>query len=220
MKPIRSLRNAAIFVETPEVGNKLTLQAREASDRLVPSWGILPPDTGELGSVDEFLVAMKEADVRALWAYPLAHRYVLNTTTMGGLLEEMQDRGIPLFLHRSESVGGGETVYRLADELLADFPALHFVIVGHGSWGEDRYFRPLMARYENFAVDTSRYELDGGIEEICGKYGPQRLLFGGAFPLTPIGGPMLTLLHADISDEDKALIAGGNLAAMLEEVRL
>lgn len=214
------VRNAAIFVETPEVGNKLTLQACETSDRLVPSWGILPPDTGELGEVDEFLAAMKEADVRALWAYPLAHRYVLNTTTMGGLLEEMQSRGIPLFLHRSESVGGGETVYRTADEVLADFPTLHLIIVGHGSWGEDRFFRPLMTRYDNFAVDTSRYELDGGIEEVCGNYGPRRLLFGGAFPTTPMGGPMLTLLHAGISDEDKALIAGGNLAAMLEEVRL
>ncbi len=214
------VRNAAIFVETPEVGNPLTLQAREVSERLVPSWGILPPQTGELGDVDEFLAAMREADVRALWAYPAAHRYVLNATTMGGLLEEMQSRGIPLFLHRSESVGGGEAVYRLADELLADFPALHLIIVGHGSWGEDRYFRPLLAQYDNFAVDTSRYELDGGIEGICGKYGPRRLLFGTAFPRTPMGGPMLTLLHADISDEDKAQIAGGNLAAILEEARL
>ena len=77
-----------------------------------------------------------------------------------------------------------------------------------------------MERYDNFAVDTSRYELDGGIESIVETYGPERLLFGTQFPETPPGAALLTLLHADISDEDRALIAGGNLARMLEEVRL
>ena len=99
-------------------------------------------------------------------------------------------------------------------------PAPALVITAHGSWGEDRLFRPLMARYPHFAVDTSRYELDGGIEDVCRAYGPERLLFGSNFPETPMGGPMLTLLHAEISDDDRALIAGGNLRRILEEVRL
>ncbi len=215
------VRHVSIWEETPEVGNPITAEARAASDRLVPSWGILPPHTGELGDVDEFLAAMKLADVRSLWAYPAAHRYVLSATGVGGLLEEMQDRGIPLFLNRRTAVeGGSAAVYEVADRVLADFPTLHLIIVGHGSWGEDRFFRPLMARYQNFAVDTSRYELDGGIEGICDAFGPERLLFGTNFPETPMGGALLTLMHADISDEDRALIAGGNLSRMLQEVRL
>jgi len=213
------VRHAAVAVETPEVGNRLTSEGCAGRPRLVPSWGILPPQTRELGTVDEFLQAMREANVRALWAFPAVHRYHLNTTTMGALLDEMEARDIPLFLTRRGSVEG-DLVYRVADEVLADFPELHLIIVGHGSWGEDRYFRPLMERYDNFAVDTSRYELDGGIEAICESYGPERLLFGSQLPETPPGGPLLTLLHADISDEDRALIAGGNLSRMLEEVRL
>ena len=217
---VRALvRNAAIWEESPEVGNRLTSDDCAGDERLVPAWGILPPHTGELGDVSEFLAAMRAAGVRALWAYPAKHRYVLNTTTMGGLLEELQDRGIPLFLARRELPGAME-VYELADRLLADFPRLQLVATAHGSWGEDRLFRPLMARYPHFAVDTSRYELDGGIEAICRAYGPERLLFGTNFPETPMGGPMLTLLHAEISDEDRALIAGRNLRRMLEEVRL
>ncbi len=213
------VRHAAIFAETPEVGNALTSHACAGSERLVPSWGILPPQTRELGGVGEFIDAMRRAGVRALWAYPAVHRYLLNTTTMGGLLEEMEARGIPLFLTRRGSVEGDQ-VFRVADEVLADFPTLHLIVVGHGSWGEDRFFRPLMERYDNFGVDTSRYELDGGIEAICQTYGPERLYFGTQFPETPPGAALLTLLHADISDEDKALIAGGNLARLLEEVRL
>jgi predicted TIM-barrel fold metal-dependent hydrolase len=213
------VRSAAIFEETPVVGNPLTVEGAATSDRLVPAWGILPPQTGELGGVDDFLAAMKRAGVRALWAYPHVHRYLLGRTTMGGLLEELCARGIPLFLHRRQDPGQ-HAAYELAERLLADFPKLHLIIVAHGSWGEDRLFRPLMERYPGFAVDTSRYELDGGIEGICNSYGPQRLLFGTNFPETPMGGPMLQLMHAGISDEDRALIAAGNLARLLEEARL
>lgn len=212
------VRNAALWEQSPEVGNALVTAHCADDERLLPAWAILPPQTGELGTVDEFVAAMREAGVRALWAYPENHRYVLNTTTMGALFQEVTDRGIPLFIERRE-VGGG-ALYALVDGVLNDFPALHLCVVGHGSWGEDRYFRPLMERYPNFMVGTSRYELDGGIEEICGIYGPERLLFGTQFPLTPMGGPILTLLHANIRDEDRELIAGGNLRRILEGVRL
>lgn len=212
------VRTAALWEQSPEVGNALILEDCAGEERLMPAWAILPPQTGELGGIEEFIDSMRKAGVRALWAYPEKHRYVLNATTMGGLLEEMSDRGIPLFMERREVPGGG--LYALADSVLSDFPRLRMCVCAHGSWGEDRYFRPLIERYANFMVGTSRYELDGGIEDICRVYGPERLLFGTNFPETPMGGPMLTLLHAKISDADRALIAGGNLRRIIEEVRL
>jgi len=212
------VRNAALWERSPEVANPLVTEDCAGDDRLLPSWAILPPQTGELGTVAEFVDAMREARVRALWAYPEKHRYVLNATTMGELFEEMSDRWIPLFIERREVAGSG--LYALVDSVLQDFPELHLCVVGHGSWGEDRYFRPLMDAYPNFCVDTSRYELDGGIEDICRTFGHERLLFGTNFPKAPMGGPMLTLMHADISDTDRELIAGGNLRRILEEVRL
>jgi predicted TIM-barrel fold metal-dependent hydrolase len=208
------IRDFAVSEETPEVGNLLTSQAAAGYDRLTPAWGILPPQTEELGTVSEFITAMNQAGVRALWAFPSGHRYLLNRTTFGGLFEEMVSRGLPLFMPRQETSGGLDA-YATADAVLRDFPKLHFIITAHGSWGEDRLFRPLMEAYPNFGVDTSRYELDGGIAEICQKYGPHRLYYGSNFPHTPMGGPMLTLLHAKISDEDRAWVAGGNLRRVL-----
>ncbi|MGE5532190.1 MAG: amidohydrolase family protein [Bacteroidota bacterium] len=208
------IRDFAVSEETPEVGNLLTSQAAAGHDRLTPAWGILPPQTEELGTVSEFITAMGQAGVRALYAFPSGHRYLLNRTTFGGLFEEMVSRGLPLFLPRSETSGGLDA-YATADSVLRDFPRLHLIITAQGSWGEDRLFRPLMEAYPNFAVDTSRYELDGGIAEVCQKYGPHRLYFGTNFPHTPMGGPMLTLLHAKISDEDRAWVAGGNLKRVL-----
>ena len=208
------VRNVAVSEQTPEVGNPLTSQDLAAHERLTPTWAILPPQTGELGTVEQFLQSMAQAGVRSLWAFPSDHRYLLNTTTFGELFDELVAREIPLFLPRQQASGGLDA-YATADAVLRDFPELHLIIVGHGSWGEDRLFRPLMARFPNFGVDTSRYELDGGIAEVVQRYGPHRLYFGTNFPHTPMGGPMLTLLHAEISDEDRAWVAGGNLRRLL-----
>jgi predicted TIM-barrel fold metal-dependent hydrolase len=208
------VRNLAISEQTPEVGNLLTSQDLAGHERLTPTWAILPPQTGELGTVDEFLAAMDKAGVRSLWAFPSDHRYLLNTTTFGGLFEEMVKREIPLFLPRAQGSGGLDC-YATADAVLRDFPNLYLIVAGQGPWGEDRYFRPLMERFPNFGVDTSRYELDGGIAEIVKKYGPHRLYFGTSFPNTPMGGAMLTLLHAAISEEERGWVAGGNLRRLV-----
>lgn len=208
------VRNLALSEQTPVVGNLLTSQDLRAHARLTPTWSILPPQTGELGTVDEFLRNMEQAGVRSLWAFPADHRYLLNATTFGALFEELAAQEIPLFLPRQQGSGGLDC-YATADAVLRDFPKLYLVIVGHGSWGEDRYFRPLMERFPNFGVDTSRYELDGGIAEVVKKYGPHRLYFGTNFPHTPMGGPMLTLLHAGITEEEREWVGGGNLRRLL-----
>jgi len=213
------VRQAAQVDESPEVGNRLLCEQVSASDCLEPSWALLPFQTGELGDLSGFLADMRTHGVRSLWAYPSKHRYLLNATTFGDLFDEMVARRVPLFLPRAEQ-SGAFAGWALAEALLSEFPKLRLVVVGHGSWGEDRLFRPLMARYEHFYTDTSRYELDGGIAEVCRLHGPDRLLFGTAFPDTGMGGAVLTLLHCDMPDEHKAAVAAGNLQRLLSEVNL
>ncbi len=178
--------------------------------QLVPAWVLLPPQTGEW-DLESFPGEMKASGVRALWAFPGDHRYLLNKVTMGPVLEELVARKIPLFLKKD---------WELIYSVLADFPELVLVATGHGPWGRDRYFRPLLEQYPNFYIDTANYELDWGLEALCAKYGHERILFGTATPDRTMGGPLLTLLHAPISCEAKEAIASGNLERILGEVKL
>jgi len=212
------VRHAAMDNESPPVGNRLIVEETAPYAQLRPSWAILPTRTGELGTAEEFLAAMRRAGVRALWAFPSKHRYTLDGVTCGDLLSALSERRIPLFIQRGET-SRGLTGWELAGALLKEFPALILVVTGHGSWGEDRYFRPLVETYEGLYVDTSRYELDGGIADFCRKYGPYRLLFGTNLPAANPGGAMLTLAHADIGDEERQLIAAGNLDRLLSEAQ-
>jgi len=203
----------------PTVGNKLILEETKHQPRLHPAWAILPPQTRELGTPEELLADMKRHNVRALWTFPQNHKYILTASLFGELFELMTEKRVPLFMSVSAN-SMGLSGWMLADHVMRDFPQLTMVVTHHGSWGHDRYFRGLIETYENFYIDVSRYELDGGIADFCKTYGPDRLLFGTGYPMSHMGGPMLTVAQADIPAEYKKAIAGDNLRRLLGRVEL
>jgi len=202
--------DVAVRDDSPVVGNELTAEAVAGEERLYPCWGILPPQT-ELGPVDGFIDAMKTHGVRAVIAFPDEHRYLLNGITFGPLFEAMIAHQVPLLMRAN---------WERVTRLLGEFPSLTVIALEHGSWGEDRYFRPLVERYKNLYLDISRYELDGGIEAFYRRYGSERLVFGTCFPRFAVGGPLLHLLHARIPTTARERIAAGNLDELLGRVKL
>jgi hypothetical protein len=195
--------------ESPQAGNQLVVTETAGQPRLHPSWAILPPQTE--CDVAGFLDQMKRSGVRALRAYPEEGRYLLNGLTFGPLLEELVARRIPLLLGPH---------WQAADGLLREFPELTLVIVNHSDWGDDRFFRPLVEHYPRLHLDSSNYQLERGLADFVRKYGPDRLLYGSGSPNLQMGAALLTLAHADMPDEAKAAIAGGNLRRLLLEARL
>jgi len=205
--------------DSPVVGNEILLKEIEGFERLHGTFAILPLQTGELGSPEIILEKMKTRGIRAFRAFPSEHKYLMTRTALGVLYELMIERSIPLFISVNESCGGISGWY-LIENILSDAPDLTLVVTEHGSWGHDRFFRPLIEKYENLYLDISRYELDGGISDFCAKYGAERLLFGTGFPQWNPGGPILMLAQADITSKEREMIASGNLQRILRRVRL
>jgi predicted TIM-barrel fold metal-dependent hydrolase len=205
--------------ESPLVGNELLIERVRDHPRLHPAWAILPPQTGEMPGPDQLVEQMRTNGVRALWAWPSQHKYLLDETTFGPLFEELVVRRIPLFFQLTD---GGDTRagWSKASALLREFPDLTLVAADQSVWGEDHYFRPLIERYPNFHVETSHYELANGLRDFCRCYGADRLLFGTAYPKRYMGGAVLQLLHADVPQSAVQAIAGGNLLRLLQEVKL
>jgi predicted TIM-barrel fold metal-dependent hydrolase len=200
---------------SPRIGNQLLAEAIQPHPHLVGCWTVLPSHTREFPPVQELFRQMQQARVAALRIFPSAHRFLANAVTMGDVFDAMVARRVPLFV----SVRRGLDWPGIYD-LLADFSDLVCVVCDHGCWGMDRYFRPLLARYPHLYVDTAQYLLDGGLESLVADYGATRLLFGSGFPESYFGGMMMALRHAQISDQAKAAIAGGNLERILQEVQL
>jgi len=200
---------------SPQVGNQVLAEAIAPHPRLSGCWTILPNQAREFPPPPVFFDEMRKARVHALRIFPGSHRFLANAVSMGEWLEPMVARRIPLFLSLRRGIE-----WRDIYALLAEYPDLVCVISDHGCWGEDRLFRPLLERYPNVYVDTALYLLDGGTEALVADYGARRVLFGSGFPECYMGGMMLALRHAQIPDEAKAAIAGGNLERIIEEADL
>ena len=198
-------------------GNDLLSEAIGAEERLWGCWTILPPQTAEIPAGAALYARMKEERIRAVRMFPGDHRFVPSRTALGDVLDGLARRGVPLFL----SVERGATDYAAIDRLLAEFPRLTCVLCDVGIWGVDRFTRPLLERFPGVRVETSYLALhDGVIASLVEAYGAERLVFGTGFPDRLPASAMLPLLHAEIDDQAKGLIAGGNLERLIGEVKL
>ncbi len=200
---------------SPQLGNRLLADAIRSHERLIGCWTVLPNHAHEFPPPAVLFEQMRQARVAAIRIFPASHRFPANALALGELLEAMVARRVPLFLSLRRGIGW-PGVYAL----LAEFPDLVCVVCDHSCWGEDRSFRPLLARYPHVYVDTAQYLLDGGIESLVADFGAERLLFGSGFPESYPGGMMLALRHAQISEEARQDIAAGNLERILQATSL
>jgi len=193
---------------SPVVCNQEIADLCRLHRRLQPAWDILPPQTDEM-PVERLLRDMRAAGVKVLRARPDEYRFAMNALTCGELFEEISARRIPLFWAARD--------WGRMHEIVRDFPRLRVVACDLGCWGSDRYFRPLLATSENFYLEISSYELDGGITRLVRKYGAERILFGSGFHYRPMGGASLLVRNLDIPRQAKEMIGHANLERLLRE---
>lgn len=198
---------------SPQVGNQLLAEGIAAHPQLTGCWAVLPNQAREFPRPVEFILQMQAARISAVRMFPNAHKFLLNEVAVGDWLEAFSAYRVPVLLSLQYGVE-----WRDLYAILQSFPTLVCIICDHGCWGEDRLFRPLLERYPNVYVDTAQYLLDGGIEALVADYGPSRLIFGSGFPELYMGGMMMAIKHAQISEEAKTAIASGNLERILAQI--
>lgn len=196
-------------------GNRMLSETIGGQDRLRGCWTILPTVTGEL-STQDMLSKMKAERITALRAFPDLHRFILNWESMGNLMEEVIERQIPLMLSMQNGIS-----WPAVSGFLRDYPDAVCILCDLGVWSMDRMTWPLLDAYEGVYLETSMLSLHAGaLEATAERFGAHRLVFGTGLPLRYPEAPMLQLVHARISDEEKQLIASGNLDRIISEVEL
>jgi hypothetical protein len=203
--------HTAMRFDHPIVGNERVVTETAGHDRLLPTWALLPSQTGEQPPLETLLREMGRREVRALRLFPDEHRYFCDEITWGDQLAVYAERRIPLFVRAS--------LDKVA-QLLRSFPSLIVITGSQGSNPLDRYAWPLVEKFPNLIFETSGYIVDGGIEEFCKRYSASRLVFGSGYPDNSSGAAMLALARADISETDRQAIARNNLCRLLAEATL
>ena len=189
--------------------------AKRAESDWYGVWAALPPFTNETPPPQELYSEMKKNKIGAIFLDPGAHRYVLNSLTMGEVFAAAQEKKIPVILSTRNNIPI-EKIY----EIMKDFPLLTVIMNDGDCWPNERKLYPLLYNYERFYLDLS-YVMDaGGTEDMVSRFGAEKLLFGTGFPSKYTGSMLAVLRSADIDDSSRELIMGKNLKRILQEAGL
>jgi len=192
---------------SPFDGNHALLAEMEGEDRLFPCLVGLPVGTGEMPDADA-LAAQVRARCGAVRFYPKDHSFSLADWSMGSTFEALTAQRVPVIIDINQ------TNWDEISQILGAHPNLPLIVL-NTYYRVDRFLYPLWETHDNLYLETTTYQTYRGIESVCGRFGPQRLVFGTNLPELEVGGAISAILYADISDEAKAAIAGGTLKRLL-----
>jgi len=197
----------------PSIGNAEIVSDLAGSADFMPVWAVLPHWTGEFPAPEELVRQMARSHVRAVVMYPAQHSFSLRDSVVGRLFDMLARLKVVLLLPQPQAA------FAAVEELSRHWPSLPVVLidVGH-TMARELY--PTLAACPNVYVETSTYMVHRGIEDLCAKFGPQRLLFGSRYPYYNPGAAVAALQYARIPDQAKTLIASGNANVLLGEVKL
>ena len=195
----------------PTTGNQKLLDEITEHKNLYPCW-VLSPANVEGKVTDEKLVdEMTGKAVPAVRIFPKTQNWLLSEWSAGHLLNVLEKRAIPLFIDNEE------TDYSQLYSLCTKHPDLP-VVLTKVPFHLSRQIYALMAETSNLYIETSFFQLYRGIEDICSRFGAQRLIFGSAVPYFSSAPSVMAVKYAQISEADKRMIARENLHRLLKSV--
>jgi predicted TIM-barrel fold metal-dependent hydrolase len=205
----------------PAAGNPALMEAIAGQPRLEPCWIVLPGGSPR----GDLCAELAAAGVRAVRLCPRDHVYPLADWMVGDLLTALAERRylvlvdldqlvLPTGLFDVDPAG-----WRHLAWLCQTYPDLSVLLTRVG-YRALRVLLPLMRACPNLCLDLSYFATHQGVEEVVAQFGAERLVFGTSQPLVDPGGAVTRLRYADLTADQQAQIASGNLQRLLARVRL
>ncbi|MBQ42395.1 MAG: hypothetical protein CME15_08035 [Gemmatimonadetes bacterium] len=164
--------------------------------------------------VPELERAVDDLGFRAVKLYPPYTPYPLNDPIWDPVYEFANDRGLAVLSHTDTSE---QSQPGLLAQAAHRFPKARFV-AGHSGNIEPARGQAIAAaqRCPNFYLETcSTYRSPGVIEELVREAGADRVLFGSDTPLMDPRAQIGKIITADLTDEEKRMVLGGNAIRLL-----
>ncbi len=199
----------------PVVGNPIVMKVCRKHPRLFPCRVGMPHHSGEFPHPRELVREMEKENVHAMKIFPRTYKFSVDQHTLGELLFHLQEAGILLIVDCGEYENDVQITWDELAWLCGSFPRLPVLL--HGvRWEATRTLIPMADRFRNLHFEFSNYQGNRMLEFWCSRIGCGRLLFGSQWPQKSIGAARAYVDYADITDEQKRAIAGGNLKRLLK----
>ena len=206
--------HAAAQYADAQLGNALLADETAGRDRFLPQWAVLPGLWDVIPAPETWLEGMKENGAKTVRLFPKQYGHSLRRYAAGALLEALAECRVPAFI-ALDQLESWDALY----DLCAEYRDNRFVLCQPG-YRCLRYLIPILNECGNLYVETSNFIMHDGLQAFCCRQGADRLLFGSGAPEGSLAAAASQLLLSDISEEEKALIGGGNAERLLAEVSL
>jgi len=195
----------------PNYGNDLIFDAASRDDRLVPCPVVIPNSGLEVGDEAEYIGGLVRRGARCVCFYPNSFGTTLDRRVIGDLFAALEQRRLPVTLY--------ETGPLEAASLAADYPDIPFIL--HRAPYRARIVIPALRSAPNLYLSLMpNFAPYRGLEVLIKEFGAERFLFASGYPEAEPGAPISQLLYSALDDADVEKIAFGNLARLLEGVRV
>ena len=199
----------------PDYANRQLFDDLADHERLLPVPEVLPE--GADGFIDrqgEAIANLINRGAVAAIAKCRKNKFTLATWCAGEMLEVLQATRLPLMVSHDEIDPDH------LHGLLNDFPDLPVILQEVPRVGYNRVAYPLLGKHPRlYMVCDPPQFVHLGIEYLVNRFGPSQLLWGTRFPISEGGAAITGIMYADISDDARAAIAGGNITRLIDEVR-
>lgn len=189
-------------------GNRLLLTEITRQPRLLGCAVLLPPHAAEMPEPARLVPSLWADGFVAAKVFPALHRFALDERTCGSLLRALEGERMPLLVQIDQ------TSWADLGRLCEAYPRLP-LLLQKVVWDQERQLLPLMEAFDNLYIEFSSLQSNDVLERMTGRFGPERLLFGTEVPTKSPGAARALVDYARIGEEDRGLIAGGNLSRLL-----
>ena len=181
-------------------GNSAVMEICRTQPRLHPVAVVNP--TPYIGVAEEVARCVREGCVGFRFL-PISQGWSLESETFRLVLEAVSGAGLPLTVE----LGSSSDATRMAR--LARGLSVPVILAGvtYGTMGEAV---AVLRRQDNLHLEACRLVTPGIVELLASEVGAERLLFGSGAPYWEVTPTLDMIRHADISEESREAILGGN----------
>ncbi|MBQ9967420.1 MAG: amidohydrolase family protein [Oscillospiraceae bacterium] len=211
----RAIASHAIAKESNmQAGNEALLALTGEGTPFLRQWYAMPSALGEFFSPEELFRQMKQHDVTSLRLMPKKCGHPIRPYVLGKLMAAAADCHVPVFMNLHEDIAPDELY-----DLCKYYPDVDLVIC-RVDYRQNRVIGPVLEQCPNLYIGTSIYVVHSGLKLLSDHGYTDRLIFESGLPNGSATAAVSLIRYAEISEEEKELIAHGNMERLLSNVRL
>jgi predicted TIM-barrel fold metal-dependent hydrolase len=200
-----------IYYDPISGNNEVYAAVQKYPTRLV-GFAVVSPKYGSKRVVKEIDRCVHELGMKGLKVHPTVGTWRADSLAVNPVMEKAQEYGLPILFHSEPDEYSNP---RAIGNVAARYPEV-IIIMGH--MGGPDYFEAIQIAkaHDNILLDTTGSPNDAmTIKQAVEELGAERVVWGSDVPSLVLGVEMAKIQYADVSEAEKRLILGENMAKVL-----